>query len=847
MTKLRSSTSTALLGLGAAILGIFSVAIPALQGAPLPTLRPPSVPLVACDPYFSIWSPADNLNDKDTTHWTGKPHRLWSTVRIDGTNYRVMGGGAAGEAVLPQKSVTVLPTRTIYTFEGAGVALTLTFLTPALPEDIDILSRPVTYLTYDLRATDGKKHEVSIQLDASGEIAVNEPDQQVVAAVSDVGNSLRAVRVGSVAQPILAKRGDDLRIDWGYLYLAAPRSQEVIVRSSGEGQVAGGRARIGLEFAPLQVTAKPASRWLMLAYDDLYSIQFMKKNLRPYWRRNGWEAADLLKASAKEYAALVKRCEKFDTQLMADLTKAGGEKYAQISALAFRHCFAAGKFVADENGQPISFCKENHSNGCIGTSDVFYPMAPQFLLFGPSLAKSFLVPFMDYAASSYWKFPFAPHDLGTYPQANGQVYGDGEHGENNQMPVEESGNLLILMAAVAQMEGNADFAGKYWPQLEKWATYLKEKGFDPENQLCTDDFAGHMAHNVNLSAKAIVGIASFAKLCDMRGDTVKAAEYSKVAKEFAQRWVKEADSGDHYRLAFDKPNTWSQKYNATWDRILGLNLWPASTWRKEMDFYKRNQNRYGLPLDNRKDYTKLDWILWTATLTQNRADFEALVDPVYTFLTESPDRAPMPDWYQTKSAKKEGFTARPVVGGVFMQMLYDQATWRKWAKRDETKARNWAPIPKRPEVVVIVPAADSAKAVWSYAMNHPAANWFEAGFDDSTWAKGESGFGTASTPGARVGTVWNSRNIWLRREIELPAVDVKNLMLWVHHDEDVEVYINGVLALRTTGWTSSYEAFELAPAAKATLKPGKNLIAIHCRQSEGGQYVDLGFAALKTN
>jgi len=282
MIKLRSSTSTALLGLGAAILGAFSVAMPALMGAPLPTLRPPSVPLVACDPYFSIWSPADKLNGADTTHWTGKAHRLWSSVRIDGANYRVMGGGASGEAVLAQKSVTVLPTRTIYTFEGAGVALTLTFLTPALPEDIDLLSRPVTYLTYDLRSTDGKKHEVSIQLEASGEIAVNEPDQQVEASIPEVGNTLRAVRVGSVAQPILARRGDDVRIDWGYFYLAAPRAQEATVRTSADSKMPGGRARIGIDFAPLSVTSKPTSRWLVLAYDDTYSIQFMKKNLRPY-------------------------------------------------------------------------------------------------------------------------------------------------------------------------------------------------------------------------------------------------------------------------------------------------------------------------------------------------------------------------------------------------------------------------------------------------------------------------------------------------------------------------------------------------------------------------------------
>src|SRR5690349_15813766 len=195
---IKSAGPFASLGLGLCLAVVLSCSAQRASAQRVASLRPPSVPLVACDPYFSIWSPGDKLTDTDTAHWTGKPHRLWSTVRIDGTKYRVMGRGAAGEPALPQKSVTVLPTRTICTFEGAGVALTMTFLTPALPEDIDVLSRPVTYLTYDLHSTDGKKHEVSIQLEASGEIAVNEPAQEVVSSVPAVGDKLRAVRVGSV-------------------------------------------------------------------------------------------------------------------------------------------------------------------------------------------------------------------------------------------------------------------------------------------------------------------------------------------------------------------------------------------------------------------------------------------------------------------------------------------------------------------------------------------------------------------------------------------------------------------------------------------------------------------------
>src|ERR1044071_4950922 len=105
----------------------FCAILSALTATAAP-FRPPAVPLVACDPYFSIWSQGDKLTDKETTHWTGKPHRLTSLVRIDGKVYRVMGASPTNVPALEQKSLTVLPTRTIYTFAGAGVELTLTFM-----------------------------------------------------------------------------------------------------------------------------------------------------------------------------------------------------------------------------------------------------------------------------------------------------------------------------------------------------------------------------------------------------------------------------------------------------------------------------------------------------------------------------------------------------------------------------------------------------------------------------------------------------------------------------------------------------------------------------------------------
>ncbi|HMC89118.1 MAG TPA: DUF4965 domain-containing protein, partial [Gemmataceae bacterium] len=654
--------------------------------------RPPAVPLVACDPYFSIWSPANHLTDAATMHWTGKAQPLTSLVRIDGKTWRILGAEPKDIPALAQTALDVWPTRTIYTFEGSGIRLVLTFTTPALPDDLAVLSRPVTYLTWEARATDGATHEVSVYFDSSTLPCVNTPAQAVVCSREPM-DGLVTLRAGNQDQPILQKRGDDLRIDWGYLYIAAPNTQSPagvaapadVLRTAFRslGQLESATERPATRAAPARqapvlamslnlgnVDAKPVSRWLMLAYDDLYSIQYFKKNLRPYWRKSGWEAADLLKASAREYAGLRERCRAFDEEFTADMTHLGGPKYARIIGVAYRQTFAGCKIAADASGAPLIFPKENFSNGCISTVDVIYPMAPQFLLFGPTLAKAILVQNLDYASSSRWKFPFAPHDLGTYPLANGQVYGGGERTEENQMPVEETGNMLILLAALAKVEGNADFAGKYWPVVQKWAEYLKAKGFDPENQLCTDDFAGHLAHNVNLSAKAIIGLGAFAQLCQLRGDEKTAELFSNLARELAARWVKEADDGDHYRLAFDRANTWSQKYNLVWDRILGLGLFPDEVLRKEMAFYQKAQKQYGLPLDNRKLYTKIDWTLWTACLTGERSDFDGLAGPVYDFLNATPNRVPMTDWFQTDNAQRVGFTARPVVGGLLLRALY---------------------------------------------------------------------------------------------------------------------------------------------------------------------------------
>jgi hypothetical protein len=663
--------------------------------------RPPAVPLITHDPYFSVWSMADRLTDEPTRHWTGVAQSMTGLVRIDSKTFRFMGSERHNKfPALGQTSVEVLPTRTIYQFSGAGIDLTLTFLTPSLPADLDVLSRPVTYLIWDAKANDAREHAVQVYFDASTEIAVNTPDEPTNWSRYRVG-ALDVLRAGSQQQPVLQKSGDNVRIDWGYFYLAAPPAQNATLVAtdresaeqafSSDGKLPDSddlstdtpqrfkTPALASEIDFGQVSATPISRHLFVAYDDRFAIEYLHRRLQAYWRRNGDGPADLLRKAERDYASLRERCEQFDAGLMADLRTAGGDDYARLCALAFRQTLAAHKLTADIDGTPLLFSKENFSNGSIDTVDVTYPSSPFFLLFNPKLLEAQLRPILDYAGLSRWRFPFAPHDLGRYPIANGQKYGGGEASEENQMPVEESGNMLIMAAATVQTDGDTQFAEKYWPLLTKWAEYLKEKGLDPGNQLCTDDFAGHLAHNANLSIKAIEALGAYSKLAAQLGKSDVARAYETTAKDYAKRWVEMANDGDHYRLAFDRPGTWSQKYNLVWDNLLGLHLFPASVVSQELAYYNSKMNRYGLPLDNRADYTKLDWLAWTASLAPNRAGFEALLEPEYRFANESPSRVPLTDWYDTKTGKQVGFQARSVVGGIFIKMLSHDGTWKKYS------------------------------------------------------------------------------------------------------------------------------------------------------------------------
>jgi hypothetical protein len=655
--------------------------------------KAPAYPLITHNPYFSIWSFSDNLNESTTRHWTGANHSLIGLIKVDGKVYRFLGKedtlSSMAMDLAKQVSINMTATQTNYIFTSGGVQLGLTFTSPLLINNLAILSRPVSYISMKTKSIDGKMHQVQLFIGAASAIASNKANELMKASEYSLDN-LNVLKVGTRSQPVLQKSGDDLRIDWGYAYIAANKYhakqsiapietavKDFVTNDNGiqkldakvlSNGIVGDHLSLNTIFNTDHLGTIEQDHFIMIGYDELSAITYFKENLKPWWKLDPTMTMDkLLLLANNQYNEVITKCNQLNKLIYNDALAAGGENYAKLCITAYRQSIAAHNLVkSTQNGDLLFLSKENYSNGSINTVDVTYPSAPLFLAYNPELMKGMLNGIFYFSEKSgLYNRPYAAHDLGTYPIANGQTYPEG-------MPVEESGNMTILAGAIVKATGNADFAHKHWATLTQWVHFLEKEGLDPANQLCTDDFAGHLARNANLAIKAIVGIRAYAMMAQMLGKKDTANKYIQMANAMAIKWQDLADAGDHYALTYNDKNTWSQKYNMVWDKLFGFNLFPQAVYDKEVAYYLTKQNKYGLPLDSRKTYTKSDWITWTATLAKNAADFENIINPVYEFSSNTPTRVPLSDWHETMDGKQIGFQARSVVGGYFIKVLNDK-------------------------------------------------------------------------------------------------------------------------------------------------------------------------------
>ncbi|KAI7961077.1 hypothetical protein MJO28_001566 [Puccinia striiformis f. sp. tritici] len=267
------------------------------------------------------------------------------------------------------------------------------------------------------------------------------------------------------------------------------------------------------------------------------------------------------------------------------------------------------------------------------------------------------------------------------------------------MPVEEAGNVLIMVLSYYQLTKDVDWLKKHYNTLKQWAQFLVDDGLVPAEQLSSDDFAGKLANQTNLALKAIVGIGAMSQIALATGDQDTGSKLRLTAEDYIAKWAKFAlaDNGQHTKLAYQLNDSWGTLYNLFADRLLNLKLVPHSIYETQDKFYPSVSNDYGVPLDSRHTWAKTDWQMFAAAASISIQTRDLFTSKLVKFLQANKVNAGFPDLYETQTAEYPGrsststwrieFINRPVVGGHFAILALDKANKANGVAEFPFKAR----------------------------------------------------------------------------------------------------------------------------------------------------------------
>jgi hypothetical protein len=691
-------------GLGTAVPAQAAQAVAGMPGG-LATdpIRPPAAPLAVRGPYLSTWLPATTLPGTWQQFWTGHITAMGGIVRVDGTAYVFMGAptivldvpnGNNGnpstvngfEQALQQTLLEVTATRSRFHLQGGGISLTAEFFSPVEPGDLRRQSIPMSYVMLTVQSLDGKPHAVQLYADISGEWTSGDVSQAITwAPYSDA--SIRAWTVQLQNQQPLTEQGQ--LAAWGNVTWVTPAASNLTYQSGQDIVVRGQFVNHGTltnsddtsyraisDNWPVfafsadlgQVSRQAVTMPLSIGQVRTPAVSYLGNNLQPLWTTYFPSWHDMAGFFHSDLTAASKRADNLDAKIKADAQGAGGMAYAGLCAISLRQAYGGTELVAGPDGKPWALLKEISSDGNVSTVDVLYPASPAWIYADPAYLGLLLEPLLAYAETG-WPKTFAEHDLGSaYPVASGH-----NNGVEEDMPAEESGNMLIMAAAYlnAVPAGAATFTSAHYKILKQWADYLVASLPDLGFQNQTDDFAGSIAHSVNLAAKAIIAVAGMAQIAAAAGATADATYYAAQARQFTGYWLAHAQdpSGQHLDLTYSGSGggdgTWGTTYNGYADRLLGTGLIPASVLAEQAAWYQTVRNGFGLPLQVPHSYAKSDWEMFTAAWLSAYPISQQLIDDVYTYANTTPSRVPFSDLYDTISGQQVAFQARPVQGGIF--------------------------------------------------------------------------------------------------------------------------------------------------------------------------------------
>jgi hypothetical protein len=657
-------------------------------------IRPPAAPLIVRSPYLSTWQRSTVSPGTWQTFWNGDTTAMAGIVRIDGTSFVFAGDPSIGDtgAALEQTHLTLTATRSVFTLQAGGVQVTLEYLSPIEPGNLQRQSIPMAWVLVTTQSIDGGSHTVSVYLDVSGEWLSGDPDQQFTWAPVSVpysGGTLQTWTMQLAEQQILTEIDD--RAQWGTIVLATPQVPGLSYQSGSSGTVRaqfvdegvlldsddtsytsiGGEAYPTFGFAVDlgQVGPEPQTAQFSLGHVRTPLVSYLGRPLRPLWTEYFSDWQQMLAFFHADIADTRKRADTLDAKVSTDAQKAGGASYEALCVLSLRQAYGATELAVGPDDTPWAFLKEISSDGDTSTVDVTFPASPVWIYLDPQYLSLLLRPIFGYAASGQWTARFAPHDLGLYPTASGYPHNGGE-----RMPVEESANMIIMAAAYTRAAPGTTalvYLQANYRWLKRWADYLVDTLPNPGLQNQTDDFAGKIAHSVNLALKGIVAVAAMGQIAHICGEQADANHYRSKAGQFIAYWLRHAQAPGRRHLGLTYRSgrhnrAWGCTYNAYPDALLGTGLVPDSVAAEQAAFYRTKTNRFGLPLQTPHRYGKTDWQMWLAAWLHRHPIGQELIEREYRYANTTQSRVPFCDLYDTISGDQVyGFEARPVQGGIF--------------------------------------------------------------------------------------------------------------------------------------------------------------------------------------
>ncbi|KAL4912381.1 hypothetical protein BDW62DRAFT_21051 [Aspergillus aurantiobrunneus] len=660
--------------------------------------RPPALPLAVKSPYLSTWLPAGSdggnggyLAGEWPTFWGGQVTGWTGLIRVDGQVYTWMG--LPGSTTVNQTAYEYTSTKSIFTMHiGDMVEMTITFLSPITPSDLRRQSLVFSYLDVSVTSLDGESHNVQVYTDISAEWVSGDRSAIAQWDYGVTGDGVAYHRVHRQTPLLFSEQRD--QAEWGDWYWATDSAAGLTYQAGADVDVRGSFASNGRLGNTNDADYRAISNnWPVFGFAHdlgsiesstgvLFSIGLTQSEAIQYtgssdtltpvpslWTSYFNTALDALDFFHHDYQEANSLSSDLDERIARDSIAAAGQDYLTITSLSIRQAFAATQLCGPADS-PYLFMKEISSNGNMNTVDVIFPAHPVFLYTNPDLLKFLLRPHFEIQESGHYPNAYAMHDIGAhYPNATGHPDGNDE-----PMPLEECGNMVIMALAYAKEASDTAYLESHYTMLRQWTEYLIDDALYPANQISTDDFAGPLANQTNLALKGIIGIEAMSVIAELTGDSDDAANLTDYAHNYIERWqtlgISHNGIQPHTTLSYGSDDSHGLLYNLYADRELNLNLVPQSVYDMQSDFYPTIQQRFGVPLDTRHQYTKGDWELFTAAVasTSTRDMFIGLLAE---WINENPTDRALTDLYDTVTGgyPQITFIARPVMGGAFALLL----------------------------------------------------------------------------------------------------------------------------------------------------------------------------------